>query len=106
MSKDPTPTPTPEQQRALCLITHRALEEIKYLCRRGLHEQAEHLADVVHELPRQIYGGLGFSWEYLEADFGRYRDRWVPLRDGGTGYFWDYAALVQVARDRPGELTV
>jgi hypothetical protein len=83
--------PTERQRRLLNEVVSDALVEIRHLCRAKLSVQAEHLADVMHNIPREMYGWGGWSWQLTERLAAEYNSRWsgsesMPL--------FDYAARI------------
>jgi len=79
LSSDQMPTdplPTDEQRVALCEMLSFALVEIRHLAWSGEANRAGELADVFHELPRQMHGWDEFSWDQLRESIDSYQDRY------------------------------
>jgi len=70
------PLPTDEQRVALCEMLSFALVEIRHLAWSGEANRAGELADVFHELPRQMHGWDEFSWDQLRESIDSYQDRY------------------------------
>lgn len=68
--------PTQAQQQALCTLLYCALTEIRYLAQAGKAQQAADLADMVHNLPRELWTDY-FSVSYFRTAFVEpYYRRW------------------------------
>ena len=87
--------PTERQRVLLHEIVSDALVEIRHLCGLGLAKQAGDLADVMHELPKEIYGWGGWSWESTEQAAARYKSRWSGSE---SSPLFDYAARIASIR--------
>ncbi|WP_146151786.1 hypothetical protein [Ahniella affigens] len=68
--------PTEQQRRLLNEVVSLALVEIRHLCSLGLSNQAGDLADVMHNIPREIYGWGGWSWQLTVQLAAEYNSRW------------------------------
>lgn len=78
--------PSAEQREQLSKLLAQAFIEIRLLCWGGHAQQAADLADVFHNLPREMYGWGSFNWDRLRAQIVDYERKY----EGRLGY--DYAS--------------
>lgn len=82
-----------EQQRILLSeVVSDALVEIRQLCRAKRAAQAEDLADVMHNVPKEIYGWGAWSWQLTEGLAAEYTARWSSSE---SPPLFDYAARIR-----------
>jgi hypothetical protein len=72
-----------------------ALVEIRHLCGLGLSAQAGQLADVMHNIPKEIYGWGGWSWELTEQLATQYNSEWSG---SSSPPIYDYPARIRAIR--------
>lgn len=87
--------PNERQRELLNEVVSDALVEIRRLCRSKLSEQAEDLADVMHNIPRAIYGWGNWSWQRAEGLAADYNSRWSNSENPPL---FDYAARINSIR--------
>ena len=87
--------PTEQQRRLLNEVVSLALVEIRHLCGLGLSHQAGHLADVMHNIPREMYGWGDWSWQLTVQLAAEYNLRWL---DSESPPWLNYEARLNAIR--------
>jgi hypothetical protein len=87
--------PNEQQRMLLNEVVSDALVEIRHLCRAKLAVQAEDLAEVMHNIPREIYGWGGWSWQLTEGLAAEYNSRWA---NSASPPLFNYAARINSIR--------
>ena len=87
--------PTLRQRELLNEVVSDALVEIRHLCRLKLSEQAEDLADAMHNIPRAIHGWGRWSWDLTEGLAAEYNARWAGSE---SPPMFDYSARINSIR--------
>jgi len=72
--RDPT-MPTEGQRRQLCDLMHRAFVALRNLGYGEKHEAVAELADVLHNLPQEMYREEVWDWNLLEAGLRSFEEK-------------------------------
>ena len=87
--------PTEQQRKLLSEIVSDAFVEIRHLCRSNLAVQAEDLADLMHNIPKEMHGHGRWSWDLNQGLAAGYAARWAS---GESPPLFDYASRISSIR--------
>jgi hypothetical protein len=92
--RDPT-MPTENQRRELCELMHRAFVTLRNLGYSKKHEAVAELADVIHNLPHEMFREEVWGWNLLEAGLRRFEEKYPDDK------IFPFAEMLRTIRAKP-----
>lgn len=87
--------PTENQRRQLCELMHRAFVVLRNLGYSKKHEAVAELADVLHNLPHEMYHEEVWDWNLLESGLRAFEEKFPDDK------FYPFAKMLRDIRAKP-----
>lgn len=92
-------TDRPRREKILAELLSSGLIEIRALCREGRAEQAEALADAMHNIPAFLMNPASWDVEQFVVEFAAYQSRYAGKQRGPCRY--DYVQYLDSIKKSP-----